>query len=663
MHVDCRCIPAIDIQIVGLVANVLAVVSGQIIVVGLGQNDDAAVGDVHAENKVAACIKTIVQQTGCRVTVCCSRLVHGFDGCRTIAGLGDQGLVIAGGQLVEQVVPLGVVVIQTTHIDQAEAVVLAVDKLIGQGRRIGGVQGIEGIQLCQILAADGLIVSIGSGVAVCIGAVDGVAPSADLVADLAIGGRPGAGPVVAGQILEAAVCLIQLVGDLHAGGGVVLIGRGIHGAVGRGIGRHKPGVAIGGHAVCHGLALGREDVVDRFVCILSCGDVVVTGIQDVGLGVSVVVGLQLFLVEGDRHGLACTGSQLRGLGVTDQFNGSFFHLVGLVVIGVRALCVDFHNVLACNRTGVGDLDRHGAGIAIPAGVVIRPVKGGVGQAVAEGVHHSIVVVVIARIALTEDFILVTGLVVAVANIDALFVADVVVLGEVAILIVVGKVAEVLRRRAVHGIHFIGIHSAAGRIDLAGEDFCQRAQTIITHSGSRNDGVNIGIVFDPAQIYRCAGVQQQHHIVKVIVQILQDLQLGRIRLQISLGLVLFHIGVVVHGAGHITAFARHTAEHKNRNRILHGIGQTRLCLHDGQGALVDGEVLVITVRDRADTQTIILAVAFGIEFPEVLVDTEPGIFKGRFHIDFVAADVADSRMADKAEGGIRAVRHLSCIVFQ
>ena len=176
-------------------------------------------------------------------------------------------------------------------------------------------------------------------------------------------------------------------------------------------------------------------------------------------------------------------------------------------------------------------------------------------------------------------------------------------------------------------------------------------------------MDIGIVFDPAQVYRCAGVQQQHHIIKVIVQILQDLQLGRIRLQISLGLVLFHIGVVVHGAGHITAFACHTAEHKDRHRALHGIGQTRLRLHDGQRALVDGEVLVITVRDRADTQTVILAVAFGIEFPEVLVDTEPGIFKGRFHIDFVAADVADSRMADKAEGGIRAVRHLSCIVFQ
>ena len=457
--------------------------------------------------------------------------------------------------------------------------------------------------------------------------------------------------------------MIQLVGDLHAGGGVVLIGRGIHGAVGRGVGCNKSSVAVGGHAVCHGLALGREDVVDRFVCVFSRSDIVITCVQNVGLGIDVVVRLQLLLIKGDLHRLACTGSQFCSFGIAHQLHSSLFHLVCLVVIGIGALCIDLYDILAGHITRIGDLDGHSAGIAIPAGVVIRPVKGGVGQAVAEGVHHSIVVVVIARIALTEDFILVTGLVVAVANIDALFVADVVVLGEVAILIVVGKVAEVLRRRAVHGIHFIGIHGAAGRIDLAGEDLSQRAQAVVAHGRSRDDRVDAGIILHPAQIDRCTGVQQQHHIVKVVVQILQDLQFRRIRLQISLGLVLFHIGVVVHGAGHITAFARHTAEHKNRNRILHGIGQTRLCFHNRQGAFVDGKVLVITVGNGTNAQTVILAVAFGIEFPEVLVDTEPGIFKGRFHIDFVAADVADCRMADKTEGGIRAVRHSAFIVLQ
>ena len=89
-------------------------------------------GDVALEVEVAACINAIVDQAGGSVAIGRGELIHRLDGSRAIAGLGDQGLIIAGDQLVEQVVPLGVVVIQTTHIDQAEAVVLAVDKLIGQ---------------------------------------------------------------------------------------------------------------------------------------------------------------------------------------------------------------------------------------------------------------------------------------------------------------------------------------------------------------------------------------------------------------------------------------------------------------------------------------------------------------------------------------------------
>ena len=457
--------------------------------------------------------------------------------------------------------------------------------------------------------------------------------------------------------------MVELIGDLHTGRGVKLVGRGIHGAVCRGIDFNKSSVAVGGHAVCHGLALGREDVVDRFMCVFGCGDVIIARIQNVGLGIDVVVRLQLLLIKSDRYGFACAGSQLCSFGIAHQLHSSLFHLVCLVVIGIGALCIDLYDILAGHITRIGDLDGHSAGIAIPAGIVIRPLEIRVGQAVSKGIHHSIRIVVITSIALTQHLVLVAGLVVAVANIDALFVADIVVLGQVTVLVIVGKVAKVLGGRAVHGIHLVGVHGAAGRIHLAGEDLCQRAQTVITHSGSRNDGVDIGIVFDPAQVYRCAGVQQQHHIVKVVVQILQDLQLGRIRLQIGLGLILFHIGVVVHGAGHITAFARHTAEHKNRNRILHGIGQTRLCFHDRQGAFVDGKVLIIAEGNRTNAQTVVFAVAFGIKLPERFINAKACIFKSSFHIDLIAANVADCRMADKAEGRIRAVRHLSCIVLQ
>ena len=455
--------------------------------------------DVALEVEVAACIKAVVDQAGGSVAVGRGGLIHRLDGSRAIAGLRDQGLIIAGGQLVEQCVPLFIIVIQTAHIDQTQTVVLAVNDLIGQGGEVGGVQGIKRIQLCKVLLADRLAVGIGCSLAAGIGTIDGVAPGADLVADLAVNGRPGASPVTAGEILQPAVCMVELIGDLHTGRGVELVGCGIHGAVCRGVGCNKSSVAVGGHAVCHGLALGREDVVDRFVCVFGCGDIIIACIQNVGLGIDGVVRLQLLLIKSDRYGFACAGSQLCSFGIAHQLHSSLFHLVCLVVIGIGALCIDLYDILASHITRIGDLDRHGAGIAIPAGIVIRPLKIRVGQAVSKGIHHSIRIVVITGIALTQHLVLVAGLVVAVANIDALFVADVVVLGQVAILVIVGKVAKVLSSRAVHGIHLVGIHGAAGRIHLAGEDLCQRAQTVITHSGSRNDGMDAGVILDPAQV--------------------------------------------------------------------------------------------------------------------------------------------------------------------
>ena len=483
MHIDSRSIPAINTQIVGFIADVFAIMVGQIIVVGLCQNDHAAVRDVALEVEVAACIEAVVDQAGGRVTVGRGGLIHRLDGSRAVAGLGDQGLIIAGGQLVEQRIPLFIIVIQTAHIDQAQTVVLVVNDLIGQGREVGGVQGIKRIQLCKVLLADGLAVGIGCSLAAGIGAIDGVAPGADLVADFAVNGRPGASPVTAGEILQPAVCMVELIGDLHTGRGIELVGRGVHSTVCRGVGCNKSSVAVGGHAVRHSLALGREDVVDRFVCVFGCGDIVIACIQNVGLGIDVVVRLQLLLIKGDRYGFACAGSQLCSFGIAHQLHSSLFHLVCLVVIGIGALCIDLYDILTGHITRIGDLDRHGAGIAIPAGIVIRPLKIRVGQAVSKGIHHSIRIVVITGIALTQHLVLVAGLVVAVANIDALFVADVVVLGQVAVLVIVGKVAKVLGCRAVHGIHLVGVHGAAGRIHLAGEDLCQRAQTVITHSGS------------------------------------------------------------------------------------------------------------------------------------------------------------------------------------
>ena len=98
--------------------------------------------------------------------------------------------------------------------------------------------------------------------------------------------------------------------------------------------------------------------------------------------------------------------------------------------------------------------------------------------------------------------------------------------------------------------------------------------------------------DPAQIHGCAGVDQQHHVIEVIVQILQDLQLYRIGFQVGLALVRFNVSMVVHGAGHVAALTHDAAEHEHRDRAFHGVQQTGFALHHGKRAFIDGEILVI-----------------------------------------------------------------------
>ncbi len=213
--------------------------------------------------------------------------------------------------------------------------------------------------------------------------------------------------------------MVQLIGNGHTGGGIVGVDGGIHGAVGRGVGGDQGGVALGGHAVLHSLALDSQNVVDGVMGVLGGSDIVIARIQDVGLGGGVVVGLELFLVKGHRDRFGSAGRQFRGLGIAHQFNGSLFDVVGLVVIGVGALGKDFHHVLAGAGTGVLHVHRDGAGGAIPGSLVVGPLKVGVGQAVAEGIHYRISIAVVTGIALAQDGILVPGLIVAVADVDTL----------------------------------------------------------------------------------------------------------------------------------------------------------------------------------------------------------------------------------------------------
>lgn len=112
-----------------------------------------------------------------------------------------------------------------------------------------------------------------------------------------------------------------------------------------------------------------------------------------------------------------------------------FDVVLLVVVGVGGLCVQLHRSLAVHVAGVAHRDgrRKGVGVAVVVQFVKVVLIARVGQTVAEGEADLLgVVPAVGRglganrgigVALTEDGVLVAGLVVAVADVDALVIAD------------------------------------------------------------------------------------------------------------------------------------------------------------------------------------------------------------------------------------------------
>ena len=267
------------------------------------------------------------------------------------------------------------------------------------------------------------------------------------------------------------------------------------------------------------------------------GHVVGAGVKHPGAGALGVVGGKLGLVEGHGELLALAGLQQLGLGVAHQLHRGLLDAVGAVVVRVGALRVELDHVLAGHVTGVGDGHLGRAGLARPARGEVRPVKGGVAEAKAKRIADLVGIGEVAGVALAQDAVLVAGLVVAVPDVDALLVAHVVVLGEVAGLVKVLVVAEVLGGRALAGVGHVGVNGAAGGVDLAREDAAQGLHAVGARGGDDQHGLDVGEVRQPVQLNGRVGVDHQHGVVKVVVEVLQDLKLGGVRLQVALGAVL------------------------------------------------------------------------------------------------------------------------------
>ena len=212
--------------------------------------------------------------------------------------------------------------------------------------------------------------------------------------------------------------MVQLVDDLRTGGGghrEHLVVLGINSVFGG-----KLGIAV------HRSALGGKDVIQRLVCAVATGEVVVARIKNIGPCAVGVIGTHFLLGHVNGEGYRLSSGYIL-LQEAHQLHRCLLNTVGLVVIGIRRLHINFYHFAAIYVGGVGHIHCKGEFIPILSHGIIGILKGTVTQAIAKGECHGLVIVKITSIALTQDHILIPGLVVAVADVNTLLVGHIILI--------------------------------------------------------------------------------------------------------------------------------------------------------------------------------------------------------------------------------------------
>ena len=356
------------------------------------------------------------------------------------------------------------------------------------------------------------------------------------------------------------------------------------------------------------------------------GEVVVTGVEDVGAGTVGVVGSDVALVDGHGQRLGSARLDHAGLAEADEGDSGFFHTVLLVVVGVGALDIDLHGLFAGHVAGVGDLDGDGVGVigGIVADVHVADVEVGVAHAVAEGVGHGVAVGVVACVAVAGDEVLVAGLVVLVAHIDA-FLVDHVGLslgGHIAALDIafVGGGGEVPHGGGAEVVVAVGIDQAAGGVDLAGQDLGHGIDAGDAHVTDPQCGVDVVlVVLEEIDLQGVGGIDQQDGLFDGAV----FLHLGNV-LQHSL-LVLVERQIVDLAVGKVSTLAADAGQGHDSgiavlgNAVLDLVG-VDIPRHLGGDLTGGGDHAALGAG-------VVLAGADGVEVPQSGVDGDTDLFEG------------------------------------
>ena len=587
-------------------------------------------------------------------------LAHAGHGGGGVVGLADELGHLVEGHLIHQVIP-GV----TLTVDLYCAIDRHTDEL-GQhqfplfahsGHGAGGVLLVQGVHLRHHI-------------------VGGRQLESRLIAG---GGDVGLGegplPVGTGQVDDAAavialpavqVGVVQLVDNLRAGSGghcehLIVLGR--HGVLGG-----KLGLAL------HRSTFGGQDIVQGLMGTVAAGEVIVARIQDIGAHTVGVIGAHLLFghIHGEGDGLP--GGHVLLL-EAHQLHCGLLDAVGLVVLGVGGLHIDLHHLAAIHVRGVGHVHSDSELVPVLGHGVVGVLKGAVAQAVAEGEGHSLVVVEITRVALTQHHVLIPGLVVAVADVDALLVSH--------IILVVGAFESQAFGRSIgvtggvgvldggggQIVIAVGVHQLAGGVHRAIEQVADGVDAALANLAYPEAGVHA--VVGTAHV----GVQEVHlhrvgHIEQDddLLQIAALLELGQLAQQVLLLLgELENVAVAVPGAvpGKVRALAAHTGDHKDGGIAVLFDAVPLPAAVGAQRDLVGGVLgvvknVVVQAAGRLGA-AIVLARALGVEGPHGGVDGEAVVLQGLlqglgivgFHPAGAGAAVDKPGGVDAGQGDLRA----------
>ena len=357
-------------------------------------------------------------------------------------------------------------------------------------------------------------------------------------------------------------------------------------------------------------------------------DHVVAGILHVGALRAIPAG-HVADGEADLEGLALAGLEKLGLVEVAEHDGALLE----AALGVGSGVVDLHDVLAGHGAGVGDGHLGDDVIALDGHGVEGLLEGGVGQAVAEREDDGLVVV--------DEALGGSGLVVAVAVVDALFVLDEVGLvaglgpetGDVSVL----EGAEVVEGRVLGEVGGPEVSGAAGGVDLAGDDLAHGGGAGCAERADVQDGVDLVLALgEDADLHGGGEVEQDDDLVGASLGSRDHvlLLLGELELVLALDVVGgLSVGSEVLGnAGveraekvlaEVAALAAATADHDDRGGA--GQGVLSICGIVGPGNLT----CVIGGRLGAVHHDVGLGVAVLVgkgELVEGIVHREAGVLQ-------------------------------------